>query len=224
MPNAQLTSELNLGKYVSGPSILRQAQDAIALTITHPYAANGFVTGFLHFWAKYVKGFNSEFHCQKALRGTLSSSVRTTATPLNTRLILGESRTYDSIYICGVATGRVQDRRVNNLHLPIEVCPGNEVVYRTYNGYLLRIENATILPTPELPTGWNGLSDSYTRCRNFRFCVYRFGYPTAFQGARDALRSSRPRDQIGKCGQACLFSWPVDAQLDSTASRQRQRS
>jgi hypothetical protein len=204
-------------------NLATQVQQVIALTIIHPCKPSDFVTGFLHFWAKYVKGFNHEFHCQKALRGRLSSCIKTKTTPLNTRLILAECENYDSIYICGVADGRVSARGANNIHLPLELQPGNEVVHATYNGYLLHIENAAILPTPELPAGWCGLSDAYTRCRNFRFGVHRFGYPPA-SDSRDALRCSRSRDQIGERGQACLFGWPLDPQLDSTTPHQRQRS
>jgi hypothetical protein len=185
MPNAQATSRPNSQTYVSIPSVApRPARLPIAVTITHPSTSSGFVSGFVHLWAVYVRGFNHEQHCQKALKGHLSSSVKTKSTPLSTRLLLGELETYDSLYICGVAHGPVTARRSNNLHLPLEPRSGNDLVQWTYNGYLLHIENAVILPTPELPAGWNGLPDAYTRCRNFRFCVHRFGYPPASQRRR----------------------------------------
>jgi len=151
----------------------------IAVTITHANAQSPYVTGFLHFWAKYVTGFNFELHCQKALRGRLSSHIKTRSTPLAKRFVLDELGNYDSLYICGVAAGPLSSRQLNNFHLPLQWSPGSRMVVMTYNGYMLNVENGVALPIPELASGWNGLSAAYTRCCNFRFCVHRFGYPSS---------------------------------------------
>src|SRR6266436_5875298 len=169
MQIAQKSSQPNSQTCGLTPNVFaRQSRTPITLTITHPSQRGAFVTGFLHLWAKYVRGFNRSAHCQAALRGPLSSVVKTKSTLTNTRLLLAEVERYDSLYICGVASGPAGARRANNLHLPLEPYLGAYSAYETYNGYLLEIENAVILPTPELPQGWNGLPDTFTRCRNFR--------------------------------------------------------
>jgi hypothetical protein len=154
---------------------------AIALTITSASDSEYTLQGFLHFWAIYVRGFNPRFHCQKAFRGTLSRRVKTRSTELNTRLILDEVRAYDSVYVCGVANGPRSCRALNNVHLAMEPRSGYEFVEETYNGLSIRIENAIKLPIPEIPDGWQGLPERYTRCCNFRFCVYRFGYRSNYR-------------------------------------------
>jgi hypothetical protein len=192
----------------------QQALNCVRVTITHPTETALFVFGFAHLWAKYVRGFNPGVHCQHALKGPLSALIKTKTTPTRTPLSLDETGSYDSLYICGVASGPVSGRRANNLHLPLEYRPGARFVHATYNGYLLDVENAVILPTPELPTGWNGLSDSYTRCRNFRFCVHRFGYPKT-SGFADALLGPRQDDSIGERCETGIVCGPLDAGLDT---------
>jgi hypothetical protein len=208
------SSKPNSHTYVTTPSLFPEdAGTSVILTITHPKDFGQFVSGFLHLWAKYVRGFNHKVHCQHTLRGPLSVQVKTKSTPINTKFFLNEIRDYDSLYICGVAQGRVAGRGLNKLHLPLRHRVGARFVYTTYNGYLLHVENAVILPTPELPKGWNGLPDTYTRCRNFRFCVHRFGYP-AGSGEADALHNTRLGDSIGKRGQTGFLRRPLDAALD----------
>lgn len=134
------------------------------------------VRGFLHLWAVYVRGFDPRFHCQRCLRGLLSARIKSSSTPLNTDLLLDEASVFDSIYLCGVARGTLPSRSTNNLHLPLEKCPGASFSCLTYNGYAVQVSNARVLSIPELPSGWMGLPDAYVRCRNFRFGVGRFGY------------------------------------------------
>ena len=148
----------------------------VSITITHPQVNQGYVRGFLHLWAMYVRGFNPAQHCQKALRGRLSGLIKTRMTPLNVHLLLDEVHSFNSIYLCGVACGRVDARKLNNLHVPLERLTGEMFQFKTFNGYIITVENARRLPIPELPPGWNGLPDAFTRCCNFRFCVSRFGY------------------------------------------------
>jgi hypothetical protein len=40
----------------------------------------------------------------------------------------------------------------------------------------LIVEGARLLDIPELPDGWRGLPQAFTRCRNWRFGVATFGY------------------------------------------------
>jgi hypothetical protein len=155
-----------------------EAQVIVSLAFRHSNPYQSFVSGFLHLWAIYVNGFDARFHCQKALRGRISSRIKTQSTPINTELRLDEVQTFDSIYLCGVAKGPISSRSRNNLQLPLEAKLGKRFTYRTYNGYEVSVENASLIQIPMLPASWNDLPESYTRCCNFRFGVHRFGYPT----------------------------------------------
>jgi hypothetical protein len=214
----RLSSKPNSHRCATIPSLFPQhAGTSVELTITHPTDCGQFVSGFLHLWAKYVRGFNRKVHCQTALLGPLSSLVKTKSTRINTKFFLNETRNFDSLYICGVAEGPIAGRRANNLHLPLLHRVGAQLLYTTYNGYLLHVENAIILRTPELPRGWNGLPETYTRCRNFRFCVDRFGYPARSSEA-DALQNTRQGDSIGKRSQTGFLGRRLDAPLDPVTS------
>ena len=194
------------------------ARDAVSVTIVQPLHPAPFVSGFLHLWAMYLRGFNHRFHCQRSLRGRISSKITTKYTPSSTRIVLDEIRNYNSLYICGVACGPVAARRYSNLHMALEWKPGNSFSHQTSTGHSLHVENAVRLPIPELPDGWKGLHSAYTRCRNFRFGVYRFGYPSEMQGGTDALHDSGPCDSIGKRSEAGIGREPLDAGLDSTTA------
>ena len=150
----------------------------VTITVSSVDNRSTTLAGFLHLWAMYVRGFNYRQHCQKSFRGRLSQFVRTTETALYTPFTFNEVVHFDSLYLCGVAGGPVSARKLNNLHLALEPSQGATFVHETYNGYLIHVGNAVKLPIPELPDGWNGLPQAYTRCCNFRFCVYRFGYPS----------------------------------------------
>jgi hypothetical protein len=177
MESESLRSELNCLRLRDRITPLNERKTLmIELRISHRSLNTQYVDGFLHLWAFYVRGFNPRFHCQKAFRGQISQRIKTRSTPLNTALLLGETRSYDTLYICGVAQGPVIARRERNLHLALEFSDGASLIHTTYNGYQLHIDNAIALPIPELPKNWRGLPDSYTRCCNFRFCVYRFGF------------------------------------------------
>ena len=82
------------------------------------------------------------------------------------------------LYVCGVGSGPKVKLREQNVHLPLRYAEGQVVTEPTYNGYLVTARNAVALPIPALPQGWNGLHDEMTRCKNFRFGVASFGYPT----------------------------------------------
>ncbi len=141
---------------------------------TGPPALSIAVSGFLHLWAIYVRGFDDRFHCQRCLRGRLSARVKTYTTPVEEEIVLNEEVGFDSVYVCGVARGEISKRRVNNLHLPLEQTPGCSFDFDAYNGYTIHVSNARLLEIPELPDGWMGLPREFCRCCNFRFGVSRF--------------------------------------------------
>jgi hypothetical protein len=173
-----MQSELNCqSSCLELESLPEYARDSIVLTVTPPFPHMEYIEGFVHLWAFYVRGFNSNSHCQKAFRGQLSRLIKTRTTLVNRPFLLSETRCFNSLYICGVASGRISARCNRNMHLALEFKPGEGLIYNTYNGFQLHIENAILLPIPELPRGWANLPDSFTRCCNFRFCVHRFGHP-----------------------------------------------
>ena len=133
------------------------------------------VTGFLHLWAMYVRGFNPSHHCQRCLRGRISGKITTRATPILEEIILDETSNYRVIYLCGVAEGKIADRRSNNLHLPLKPTLGQHFQYNTFNNYTVIVRDAEPLPIPILGDWWNGFSPAFTRCCNFRFGVGLFG-------------------------------------------------
>lgn len=135
------------------------------------------VPGFNQLWAMYVRGFNPKVHCQNCLRGQRSAQVSRTATPVNTDIVMNETERYDSIYICGLASGKKSERWFRNLHLPLEHAPGISFSQALYNGFTVHVMNARLLNYDLLPDGWLDLPREHVRCGNFRFGVRRFGYP-----------------------------------------------
>src|SRR5882762_3929248 len=105
----------------------------ITLKITRSHCHEAFITGFIHLWAMYVTGFNQKEHCQRCLRGKLSSYVRTKHTKLEEQLFFCEMDQFDSLYICGTANGPIRERYRNNLHLALEPCDGATVSYESYD-------------------------------------------------------------------------------------------
>ena len=144
---------------------------------------DGFVQGFLHLWAVYVRGFDPRHHCQRCLRGPLTNRITTVETPVEREIVLDETPNFCAIYICGVARGKVRDRPANNLHLPLRNVPGLHFEYNTYNGYKIQLRNAELLSIPRLPDWWMGYPPASSRCCNFRFCVGFFGPPEPLKGS-----------------------------------------
>ena len=149
-----------------------------------------FVEGFLHLWALYVRGFDPRYHCQRCLQGPLSKRVITAGTLIGEEILLDEFDDYRAIYLCGVARGKITNRKLHNLHLPIERSVGEVFEYTTYNRYHLIVKNGRLLPIPELPENWMGLPASYWRCCNFRFGASLFNCPERATPS-DALSRSR---------------------------------
>ena len=76
-----------------------------------------------------------------------------------------------------MGTGPRREVAGKNFHLPLSFEAGAVVSAATYNGYVIRAENAKALPIPALPEGWKGRDLETTRCKNFQFGVEYFGYP-----------------------------------------------
>jgi hypothetical protein len=133
------------------------------------------VSGFVHLWAVYVRGFNPRYHCQKCLVGPISNRVTTLGTPVDREIILDEGGEFRALYLCGIARGRIRDRAANNLHLPMQPHPGEHFEISSYNKYRIHIDNARPLAIPKLVDGWMGFPPAFSRCCNFRFGVSLFG-------------------------------------------------
>jgi hypothetical protein len=150
---------------------------SIRLDVTHPHTAPGPIQGFRFIWAYYVNGYKPERHCQPCFRGRLVGEFCTRTATSGTPITLNRMDRYPYVYICGVGVGPDKELRFKNFHLPLAYREGAVVEATSYNGYMFRAENAVAVPIPALPAGWNGLSDTHTRCRNFQFAVAAFGYP-----------------------------------------------
>ena len=69
--------------------------------------------------------------------------------------------------------------RVQNFHFPLRYEKNASATNTTYNGYVVKAQNAVELPIPALADGWNDLEPKTTRCKNFQFAVAYFGYPAS---------------------------------------------
>lgn len=139
--------------------------------------ASMMVPGFNQLWVKYVRGFNAKVHCQNCLRGQRSTQVSRAGTPVNTDIVMNETERYDSVYVCGLASGKKSERWFKNLHLPLEHAPGESLSKTLYNGFTVEVTNARLLNYDLFPDRWLDLPREHVRCGNFRFGVRRFGYP-----------------------------------------------
>jgi hypothetical protein len=150
---------------------------AITLEVSHPAIEGGTkIEGFRFMWAYYVSGYDPALHCQPCFRGKRVDAFCTPTAQVG-RIHLNRVDRYPYVYVCGVASGRKEERRFKNLHFPLKYSEGAVAEAITYNGYTFRADNAMLLPIPELPAGWEGKSQEHVRCKNFQFAVAYFGYP-----------------------------------------------
>lgn len=147
----------------------------IVLRVTHPEKPAGRIDGFGLLWAYYVRGFKPADHCQKCLLGDRAANFHSRNASSGIAVRLDRMDAFPYLYICGVAKGPATDRKVNNLHFPLQYQPGSSAKVMSYNGYQFTAENAVQIPIPELPEGWRGLPLKHSRCKNFRFGVEYFG-------------------------------------------------
>jgi hypothetical protein len=147
----------------------------ITLEVSHPRFAVGPIEGFRFLWAYYVNGFRPERHCQPCFKGRRVVEFCTGSASSGTPVRLDRMDRYPYVYVCGVAVGPQSTLRFNNFHFPLAFREGAVVEAETYNGYVFRVHNAVAVPIPPLPSGWHGLPDEHTRCKNFQFAVAAFG-------------------------------------------------
>jgi len=135
----------------------------------------GHVQGFSLIGAFYVKGFLPEKHCQFCFQGLRAPNFHSRNAASGLDIVLDRLDVSDVIYVCGVAMGPENQRRYRNLHLPVRYELGATATATTYNGYEVELRNATALPIPPVPDGYNGLPTRHTRCKNFQFGLAYFG-------------------------------------------------
>ncbi|NTU81929.1 MAG: hypothetical protein HGA45_21550 [Chloroflexales bacterium] len=160
--------------------------DAMVLTIGTPDEPRRPLPGFPYFWLKYVTGFDARYHCAQALLGPFHKGIWSTVKAPSVHVLTQPKEPWRYAYLCGVAETRWAD----NLHVPVEFAPGQEVEAVTYNGVRIHITNARRLDIPWLDDGWNGFPRSFTTCRNFQFAVAMFGYDGVTRPAQPEFTSA----------------------------------
>src|ERR1700676_4057220 len=147
--------------------------------------AYGSLAGWGHLWLKFVNGFDPSCHCQRCLIGWSMPALHTKLTP---RVPVGlspgatgtqrpyahrpDNTRYDAIYLCGLYEPRDWSK---NLHLVAVPDPDSIAEVRAATGTLFRIAGARKIEFPDLPLGYDGRSDGFTTCRNWRFGVAYYG-------------------------------------------------
>lgn len=149
----------------------------ITLDVTSPTGAPGPIEGFRFLWAFYVAGYAPTRHCQACFRGRRVGEFSTGTAMAGRPIHLDQMDRYPYVYVCGVGRGPKSGLRHRNLHFPLRYEAGAVAEIVSYDGYTFRARDAVRLEIPELPAGWEGLSEAHTRCKNFRFAVEHFGHP-----------------------------------------------
>lgn len=138
---------------------------------------------FMWLWAKYVTGFNDQYHCTNSIRGRYSRkfSKHDPGFVTSEVMLMDEqpSATYRAVYICGVSkTG--YSRKANyphNVHVAIAPLDGS-VAEWSFERWHLHIRNGALLSIPErkedLPLHYQLLPPAYTTCRIFRWSACYF--------------------------------------------------
>lgn len=145
--------------------------ESIRLSISHP-TASGLIEGFRYLWAYHVRGYHPQKHCQDCFIGFLDPAFHTRNAATGEFTFTSPSD--EVLYLCGVAAGKVSERRGRNLHLPLRFSLGSTGSFTTYNGYVVHFEDAELLPIPE-PRPRDHLPEDHYRCANFRFAESWFG-------------------------------------------------
>jgi hypothetical protein len=143
----------------------------MVLSLGLPDSPSRPLPGFPYFWLKYITGFDARHHCAQCFVGPYHKGIWSTVRVPSVH-VLTQAKGWTYAYLCGVAETAWAD----NLHVPLESAPGQEVELFTYNGIRIHVTNARRLEIPWIADGWNDFPRSYTTCRNFQFGVDRFGY------------------------------------------------
>jgi hypothetical protein len=138
---------------------------------------------FMWLWAKYVTGFNENYHCTNSIRGHYSRkfSKNNPKFASSSVIVMDEQQlgSYQAIYVCGVSK-QGYSRKANyphNVHVAIRPEVG-AVAEWSFEKWILRIRNGRLLRIPptddELPEPYRGLPAEYTTCRIFRWSACFF--------------------------------------------------
>ena len=155
----------------------------ITLHVSDADGSVGKIDGFKSFWAYYVDGYDPKHHCQACFKGAPIPEFNTSTAKTGTSVLFDKMDKHKYLYLCGVATGPINQLFRKNFHLPLSYREGTSVSATTYNGYTVTADNAVLLQIPALPKDWKplpdepALPDAMTRCKNFQFGVEYFGYP-----------------------------------------------
>ncbi len=131
---------------------------------------------FMWLWAKYVVGFNKQYHCTNCLRGAYSRRFSKARNPrlLQEREIAFDERDgHRAIYICGVARKGYSMKKnyPHNVHIAITPMAGASAVCQ-FEHWVVQIQNGMLSPIPDqhsLPADLRRLPDRFTTCRIFRW-------------------------------------------------------
>jgi hypothetical protein len=124
---------------------------------------------FVQLWGVHVEGFRPDKHCIYCLKGRKEVQIQRDMASGDYQLQNGAP------YFYMFAMGRTP-RRDSNVHLAVQPYPGAVASIGSLYGVTFTIRDARALRVDRLPSGWNGLDDSFTSCRNFQFGVHIFGY------------------------------------------------
>ena len=133
------------------------------------------LTGFRHWWLKYVTGAKFDDHCARCLVGKYSQKVKANAL-INRGIFLDEAEGFDYLYLCGVNQGGRGWH--DNFHLAIKptLDAGDQISVETYNGFEVKILGGKQVNFDPLPDKWRGMAKSFTTCRNYQFAVHAYSH------------------------------------------------
>jgi hypothetical protein len=131
---------------------------------------------FMWLWAKYVVGFNEQYHCTNCLRGRYSRRFSKARNPLLAQeheIAFDEHDGHRAIYICGVARQGYSTKTnyPHNVHIAIAPMAGSQASFQ-FEKWTVQIENGTVLSIPapgDLPPRLRELPAPFTTCRIFRW-------------------------------------------------------
>jgi hypothetical protein len=155
---------------------------SLPVTIRHNFTPDD----FMWLWAKYVVGFNEQYHCTNCLRGRYSHRFSKARNPLlaaEREILFDEHSGHIAIYICGVARKgySIKKNYEHNVHVAIQPEAGasSSFVFEQWN---VQVENGVlcVIPSAEsLPQRLRRLPATYTTCRIFRWAATNFAAPSS---------------------------------------------
>lgn len=133
------------------------------------HTPNETVTGFRHFWAKHVRGFDPSKHCARCLVGSYERRFGLRSV-VNDLVPLSGYAAGDLLYFCGVANPLRWER---NMHLAVRVTgdPDDTARVALYTGDELTVSGALAVPFTDerARSRYPDLGPDFLTCRNFQF-------------------------------------------------------